>query len=90
VPFKKLGSSIGTEPDTVTEDPAFPADGYHIGPTSPAADRCLDAGVYTDVDKGTHPAGLGYDTGADERPHAIYLPLVLRQFPWGSVPTLTV
>jgi hypothetical protein len=81
VPFKKFGSSIGYDYGTITGDPAFLPDGYHIGPTSAAIDQGVDAGVRTDVDGGTRPAGLGYDIGADERQHALYLPLLLRQFP---------
>ena len=79
--FDNDGNSTGDDIGTVYGDPDFLADGYHIGPASAAIDAGLDAGVLSDVDGGTRPVGGGYDIGADERPHEVYLPLVLRQWP---------
>ena len=50
-------------------DPALinPAIGdYHIGATSAAIDRGVDAGVTTDIDGDVRPLAAGYDIGADE------------------------
>lgn len=52
-----------------TGDPAFidPANGdYHIGSTSEAIDRGVDAGVTTDIDGNLRPAGAAPDLGVDE------------------------
>ncbi len=72
----------GTSP--VDGDPAFAADGYHLGSSCSAAiDAGLSAVVMTDIDGETRPQGHGYDIGADEFPTGfacwhVYLPLVLR------------
>ena len=49
-----------------TGDPAFAADGYHIGVGSAALDEGINAGVTTDIDGDPRPLGPGYDLGADE------------------------
>jgi hypothetical protein len=62
-------------------DPAFAdpsAWDYHIGADSKAIDAGVDAEIKTDIDGDSRPAGAGYDIGADEFWHKIYLPLVLR------------
>ena len=46
--------------------PVFAADGYHLGSTSAAIDRGLNAGVTTDIDGQTRPQDSSYDVGADE------------------------
>ena len=70
--------------------PAFvnpDAGDYHIGLTSAAIDRGVDAGVDDDIDGDPRPQGDGYDIGADEFLDAapggskIYLPLIMRQYP---------
>jgi hypothetical protein len=72
----------GTSP--VDGDPAFAADGYHLGSSCSAAiDAGLSAVVMTDIDGETRPYGHGYDIGADEFPTGfacwrVYLPLVLK------------
>ena len=38
-------------------DPAFTADGYHLTPSSAAIDQGVNAGVTTDIDGETRPAG---------------------------------
>jgi hypothetical protein len=58
-------------------DPAFAADGYHLGPESAAIDVGADAGVSADIDGQGRPAGPGYDLGADEFWYSAYLPLVI-------------
>ncbi len=53
----------------VTGDPAFvnPAAGnYHIGQSSAAMDRGVDASVTADIDGEARPQGSGYALGADE------------------------
>ena len=62
-----------------TGDPAFATDGYHVTAASAAIDKGVEAGVGFDVDGNARPAGAGYDLGADEFWHKIYLPLVLRK-----------
>jgi len=52
-----------------TGDPAFvdpDAGDYHIGLTSAAIDKGIDAGVEDDIDGDARPHGSGYDLGADE------------------------
>ncbi len=63
-----------------TGDPAFAADGYHVGEYSAALNQGVNAGVTTDIDGDTRPIDDAYDIGADERAasYTIYLPLVLR------------
>jgi len=66
-----------------TGDPAFVAPDlgdYHIGPGSAAIDKGVDAGVAIDIDGEPRPARAGYDIGADELWHKIYLPLVIRNY----------
>jgi hypothetical protein len=62
----------------ITGDPAFRADGYHIGPGSAAIDQGVDSGVTADIDDEARPAGPGYDLGADELWIRTHLPAVLR------------
>jgi len=85
------GADTGGEGSVVTGtinvygDPFFVDPGawdYHLGPSSAALDRGLDAGVRHDVDHQPRPYGLP-DLGADEYwpPGAlkrIYLPCVMR------------
>lgn len=62
--------SITTGTVNVYDDPAFvnpTAGNYHIGPTSAALDKGVNAGVHDDVDGDSRPQGGGYDIGADER-----------------------
>ncbi len=52
-------------------DPAFvnpEAGDYHLGSTSAAIDKGVDAGVTTDIDGDARPQGSAPDLGADERP----------------------
>ncbi len=63
-----------------TGDPAFAADGYHLTIGSAAIDNGVDAGVVTDIDDEPRPASVGYDLGADEIWHSIYLPLISRSY----------
>jgi parallel beta-helix repeat protein len=68
------------------DDPAFvnpDAGDYHIGLTSAAIDKGVNAGVGDDIDGDSRPQGSGYDLGADEFLDAasIYLPLLMRQYP---------
>jgi hypothetical protein len=63
-------------------NPAFAADGYHLGPGSAAIDRGVNAGVLTDIDGEVRPALCFFDIGADEflsgsGCQVIRLPLVL-------------
>jgi len=61
-------AGTATRSGDLTGDPAFAADGYHLG----AGSAALDAGStiaglpWQDVDGEARPAGLGYDIGADE------------------------
>ncbi|HFD39379.1 MAG TPA: DUF11 domain-containing protein, partial [Anaerolineae bacterium] len=55
---------------TLTGDPAFDADGYHLTGASAALDAGTDAGVEEDIDGDFRPQGAGYDLGADELPGA--------------------
>jgi parallel beta-helix repeat protein len=62
----------------LTGDPAFATDGYHVTADSAAIDQGMDAGVPMDIDGQQRPVGQGYDLGADEFWHGIYLPVTLR------------
>lgn len=64
--------NIGGNPDFVNPDNGD----YLIGVDSAARDAGIDAGVTTDIDGDPRPVGTGYDIGADEFAHRIYLPLV--------------
>jgi hypothetical protein len=71
----------GTNP--VSGNPAFAADGYHLGSDSAAIDRGVNAGVATDIDGEARPIGCTFDIGADEFFTSlvcqyIHLPLVLK------------
>ena len=73
----------GTSP--VSGNPAFAADGYHLGSGSAAIDRGVNAGVATDIDGEVRPAGCTFDIGADEFFTSlvcryIHLPIVLRNY----------
>ncbi len=50
----------------VSGNPAFTADGYHLGTGSAAIDRGVNAGVATDIDGEVRPKGCSFDIGADE------------------------
>jgi parallel beta-helix repeat protein len=77
-PFNGVSGGVILESDSLTGDPAFLADGYHLGPGSAAIDQALDAGVATDLDGDPRPIGPLADLGADEAPRWVFLPLVLR------------
>lgn len=67
----------------ITGTPAFvapDAGDYHIGPSSAAMDRGIDAGVEIDIDGDQRPIGPLPDLGADERRQCIFLPLVVRSY----------
>jgi hypothetical protein len=51
---------------------------YHLSQTSAAIDTGRFAGVDSDIDGAARPSGSRPDIGADEYPHLVYLPLVLR------------
>lgn len=68
---------LGSNP--VNGNPAFTADGYHLGPGSAAIDAGVNAGVTIDIDGDARPIGAGYDIGADERRMYIFLPLVIKE-----------
>jgi uncharacterized repeat protein (TIGR01451 family) len=62
--------TINTSND-YTGNPAFinpTAGDYHLGPTSAAIDKGINAGVVNDIDGQPRPQGGGYDLGADEYP----------------------
>jgi hypothetical protein len=64
-------------------DPAFAADGYHLGPGSAAYNRGVDANVTTDIDGDPRPDSCSPDIGADElitglTCRRIYLPIVMK------------
>jgi len=61
-------------------DPAFAADGYHLMAGSAAIDMGINAGITSDIDGELRPAGSGYDLGADELWHNVYLPLIIRNY----------
>ena len=67
----------------VDGDPAFAADGYHLGPGSAAYNRGVDTDVTTDIDGDPRPDSCSPDIGADELVtglacRRIYLPIILR------------
>jgi len=73
----------GTSP--VDGNPAFVADGYHLGSGSAAINRGVNAGVTTDIDGNARPDWCFFDIGADEFITGlgcgyIHLPLVLRNY----------
>jgi parallel beta-helix repeat protein len=57
-----------------TGNPAFTADGYHLGATSAAIDQGVPSGVGFDIDGQLRPLNGAYDLGADEHPEVIPLP----------------
>jgi len=61
-----------------TGDPAFADDGYHLTDTSAAIDKVVTSVVTDDIDGQPRPAKDGYDLGADEFYHHIYLPVILK------------
>ena len=63
-------------------DPAFAPDGFHLGPSSAAIDRGVNAGVTDDIDGDHRPYRNGYDLGADEwtLKRFTYLPVILHQW----------
>jgi predicted outer membrane repeat protein len=54
----------------LTGNPAFKADGYHIGSLSAALDAGIDTGVIDDIDNAPRPLGSAPDIGADESPYS--------------------
>jgi hypothetical protein len=66
----------------IQADPLFvelAGNDYHLRAGSPCIDAATDAGVTTDIDGDSRPAGAGYDIGADEfRQRYIYLPVVVK------------
>jgi len=75
------GAGIITLTHEYTGNPAFLADGYHIGLGSAAIDQGVDAGVTTDVDGDARPIGPLPDIGADEAWLWVFLPVVLKNHP---------
>ena len=69
-------SNFSGDPDFA--NPA--ANDYHIGPSSAALDRGVDAGVYTDMDNWARPYQAP-DLGADEFwPPSCFLPFIMRRY----------
>ena len=55
---------------------------YHLGTGSGAINQAVGAtGVTDDIDGDPRPVGPAADVGADEVRFAVFLPLVLRQWP---------
>jgi len=83
--FFNAPTSIITGSHSLNGDPAFLPDGYHIGPTSAAVDKGIDAGITTDIDHQSRPNPKTSipDIGADESwwDYRIYLPRVMRNAP---------
>jgi hypothetical protein len=81
------GGAIGVT-SAFTGDPAFTADGVHLGPGSLAVDRGVAAGVGVDSDidgdgrpiDGDRDGVPLPDLGADEARLRVYLPLAMRQW----------
>ena len=63
-------NTVGTVSQTgsMTGEPLFASDGYHLTHLSPALEQGVDAGVAVDIDGEARPlpAGTGPDLGADE------------------------
>jgi len=77
-----LGNFAGTGSVNVgneyTGNPAFVADGYHLGVGSAAIEKGISAGVTTDIDRKTRDANRP-DLGADEVNFlSLYLPVMIR------------
>jgi hypothetical protein len=70
------GSTV-TRSNELSGDPAFRDDGYHLTSNSAALDWGMDLSVNTDIDGESRPNN-GYDIGADEFWHIVYVPLVIR------------
>lgn len=65
------GAGTVSASNNYTGNPAFvnPSSGnYHLGPTSAAIDKGLNAGIIMDIDNQHRPQGAGFDLGADEYP----------------------
>ena len=62
------GSGVISSTHTLSGDPRFAADGYHLLGTSPAKDVVEVSPVEEDVDGDFRYGGYGYDLGADEYP----------------------
>lgn len=60
----------------IAGDPAFRADGCHIGSGSAAIDQGVPTSANLDIDGETRPAGAGPDLGADELWHRTHVPVV--------------
>jgi len=69
-------TAVATVLNQHTGDPTFGPDGYHLMAGSAAIDKGIEAGITSDIDGEPRPASAGYDLGADELWHKIYLPLV--------------
>ncbi len=54
--------------NSISGDPAFASDGYHITPASAAVDAGVEAGLATDIDGDLRISGDGPDLGADDFP----------------------
>lgn len=67
--FWQNGSDPHLLVSPIQADPAFLADGYHIGPTSAAINAGVDVGIYNDIDGEGRPQQSGFDVGADESPY---------------------
>lgn len=73
------GSGTFTITNPFQGDPAFMADGYHIGSSSAAIDKGVSTLVTEDIDGTLRPVGVAPDLGADEFPELtewFYLPVL--------------